>query len=213
MHASVFDLDHTLLTGNSSYHFGFYLYRQKFFSFPKLIVSLSDYARHKCFNLPVQSLHANAFSRLFKGRSLTELNGHVEKFLTENLDSLVYSPVVQRLQEAHARGDATLILSSGPDFLVSAIARRFNVAEWQATTYQADEHGYLSAITRVLDGKDKADYLHHYAKKRHIPLSQLTVYSDSYLDLPLLQMAGRPIGVVPDNKLKKICLNNGWEIL
>lgn len=210
---SVFDLDHTLLTGNSSYHFGFYLYKRKFFNFRKLILCLCDYARHKCLGLSVQKLHVKSFSRLFQGQSLAILQEHVEAFLTENLQNLLYTPVAQRLREAHSRGETTLILSSGPDFLVSAIARRLDVTQWQATTYRADDEGRLAAITHVLEGQDKANYMQDYAKKMELPLSDFTVYSDSYLDLPIMRIAGRAIGVLPDNRLKYVCLQNGWEII
>lgn len=106
-----------------------------------------------------------------------------------------------------------MILSSGPDFLVSAIARRLDVTQWQATTYRADDEGRLSAIAHVLEGQDKADYVQDYAKKMELPLLAFTVYSDSYLDLPVMKIAGKAIGVLPDNRLKHTCMQNGWEII
>jgi HAD superfamily hydrolase (TIGR01490 family) len=213
MRLIVFDLDHTLLTTNSSFQFGFYLYRQKFFSFWTLLWCLSDYARHKWGNLSIQTLHGKSFRRLFKGRPLMEITQHVVKFLTESLAVMLYAPVVQRLKEAQDRGDRVIILSSSPDFLVGEISRRLDVEHWKATGYQADEKGKFIAISHVMEGQDKAQYVKRLAEQLQLPLSAITVYSDSYLDLPVLKMGGEAIGVRPDDRLKRICLQNGWEMI
>lgn len=209
----VFDLDHTLLTVNSSFRFGFYLYRQHFFSFWTLLQSLIDYMKHKWWGMSVQILHIKSFERLFKGHSLSEIHHHVDQFLTNELASLFYAPVMQRLKAAQERGDHVIILSSSPDFLVGEIAKRLQVQNWQATIYQTDDQGKLSTISHVMDGQDKALYVKQLADQMKLPLSEMTVYSDSYLDLPILKIAGRAIGVVPDYRLKRVCLQNGWEIL
>jgi HAD superfamily hydrolase (TIGR01490 family) len=213
VHLIVFDLDHTLLTVNSSFRFGFYLYRQKIFSFWTLLLLLSDYARHKWGSMSVQALHARSFARLFKGQNLSEVRQHVDKFLTEALPSMLYAPVVERLRAAQKQGDEVVILSSSPDFLVGEIARRLHVQRWKATMYEVNKEGKFMAISHVMEGHDKAQYVKTLADQMHLPFSNMTVYSDSYLDLPVLKIAGRAIGVVPDCHLKRICLQNGWEIL
>lgn len=213
MQLTVFDLDHTLLTSNSSFRFGFYLYQQKFFPFSKLMACLSDYLRHKWFKMPIDQLHNKTFERLFKGCALSAIQDHVDQFLDLHLHDMLYHPVIQRLKEAQVRGDYTLILSSSPDFLVGAIADRLAVKEWKASHYQADHLGHLVRIAHVLEGQDKANYVHALAAQLHLPLTAMTVYSDSYLDLPILNIAGQAIGVSPDAHLKRICQQNGWEIL
>ena len=209
----IFDLDHTLLTANSSFKFGSYLYQQNFFSFWTLLACLYNYGRHKLCGMPLQALHFNSFSRLFKGRSLSNVQTHVEAFLNENLDALLFKPVVQRLKAAQNCGDYVLILSSSPDFLVGEIARRLGVEQWKATSYQIDCQGIFSNISHVMEGGDKADYVVKLAHLLPIPLSATVAYSDSALDLPVLKIVGKAIGVVPDPHLKRICLQNGWEII
>lgn len=210
---TVFDLDHTLLTSNSSFRFGFYLYQQKFFSFFKLVTCLSDYVRHKWLKMPIHKLHQKTFESLFKGHALSIIQEHVDQFLTLHLQKMLYHPVIQRLKEAQMRGDYILILSSSPDFLVEAIACRLGVKEWEATRYQTNHLGYFVQIAHILEGQDKADYVHHLTAKMNLPLTSVTVYSDSYLDLPILNLAGQAIAVSPDSQLKRICQQKGWEII
>lgn len=213
MRLVIFDLDHTLITANSSFRFGVHLYRQKIFSLGTLLLCLSDYLRHKWWGMPIQILHANSFARLFKGQALETMKKHVDQFLTEQLDSMLYLPAVQRLRGAQLQGDRIVLLSSSPDFLVEEIAHRLQIPEWKATVYQVDPQGKFSALSHIMEGEDKALYVKALAEQMQLPFSAITVYSDSYLDLPVLKIAGQAIGVVPDSQLKRICLENGWEIL
>lgn len=209
----VFDLDHTLLKVNSSYRFGNYLFRQNYFSFLAFIKCLAYYARHKLLGLSIEKLHYKTFSALFKGRSLQDLQKHVDRFLNETLETMLYPPVYQRLQEAQERGEYTLILSSSPDFLVGPIAKRLATTDWKATVYQPDEEGNLSCLSSILEGEKKAQHVRLLSSQLGLDQASVTVYSDSILDLPVLKIAGRAIGVVPDFQLKQICQEKGWEIL
>lgn len=209
----VFDLDHTLITANSSFRFGLYLYRQRFFPSTVFLSCLIAYMRHKWCGMSLQRLHVKSFEHLFKGCHLSNICQHVDRFLAQNLESMLYAPAVERLKSAQIRGDTVLILSSSPDFLVGEIARRLQVENWRATTYQIDSDERFISISHVMEGEDKAQYVKELADQQQLPFSAITVYSDSYLDLPVLKMAGQAIGVLPDSYLKRICLKNGWEIL
>ena len=209
----VFDLDHTLLSANSSFRFGLFLYRKNFFPFWTLLACLTDYARHKWLGMSLQNLHTRTFSRLFKGRTHLEISSHADQFLNENLSSLLFQPVFKRLKEAQSQEQPVLILSSSPDFLVREIAKRLEVNQWKGTPYLLDPEGRFCAISTVIDGVYKALYVKNLSVQLSLPLSAMTAYSDSALDLPLLTLVGRPIAVNPDSRLKKHCQKRGWEIL
>lgn len=209
----VFDLDHTLLTANSSYHFGAYLYRQHFFGFPVLVKCLREYAFHRYLGTSFQTLHDKIFAYLFKGRAIEEIIFHLNDFLSQSLSSFIYKPAMDRLEEAQRRKEEVFILSSSPDFLVQGIAKRLGVLNWGGTTYQVNPQGYLSAVTFVMEGERKAEGIQKWANQKNLSLDDVIAYSDSYLDLPLLKMVGKPVGVRPDRRLRQICLKEGWEIL
>lgn len=213
MNITIFDLDHTLLTRNSSYFFGFYLYHKQVFSSFKLVAALADYVRHRFFGLSIQKLHEKSFERLFKGRSLPVIEHHVRGFLDEQLDQLLSPIVLERLRKAQRSGDYIMILSSSPDFLVSAIAERLSIDRWYATLYQTDHEERFTSIKKILDGEGKFQIVHDLGKREKWPVGKMTVYSDSHLDLPVLEMASHAVGVNPDSALRKVCLAKGWEIL
>jgi HAD superfamily hydrolase (TIGR01490 family) len=210
---SVFDLDHTLLSANCSFKFGSFLYRNKLISSRTLCACLIYYARHKWFNLSLNQVHRQIFNCLFKDKLKKTIEVEALRFLEENLRNLYYEPVLNRLQKAQDAGHYIVILSSSPDFLVGPIAKKLNVNEYKPTIYQADKNGYFNQIDHVLDGDDKANHVLSLQKKFNIPKESVTVYSDSYLDLPVLKIAGKAIGVVPDGYLRRVCLLEKWEII
>lgn len=208
----VFDLDHTLIKVNSSYAFGSYLFSQNYFSLTQMILSLADYIRYQLFGLSIQKLHQKSFNRLFKNFSSSKLQQLVYHFLGKNLNRFLDQSVYTRLKAEQFKGNDILLLSSSPDFLVQPIADFLGLNNWGATTYQINEKGELANLVQVMDGKQKASYLINYLKSSSISLSLVTAYSDSYLDLPLLEIANQAVGVNPDKRLKKICQKNQWEI-
>lgn len=210
---SVFDLDHTLLKVNSSFCFGTYLYREKYFSSLSLFYCLLYYARHKFLRMSINNLHHKTFKLLFQGRSLAELNCHVQVFLQQKLKDLFYPPALAALCKAQELGYYTALVSSSPDFLVKPIADYLQMTYWNATCYGPNEQGNLQSILSIMEGQDKAVYVQKLSQQLEIPLSSLTVYSDSYLDLPVLKIAGNAIGVRPDSRLRKFCIKKGWEII
>ena len=213
MNLTVFDLDHTLLKVNSSFRFGSFLYKNSYFSCWRAFACISDYFRYEWFGLSIYELHHRIFRRLFEGRNSLEICNFAAKFLTESFEEMLYSPALERLNEAMARGDYVVILSSSPDFLVEQIANRLHVVHWKGTKYCTNEQGFFYRIASVMEGEEKAKVLAELSENLKLSKENITVYSDSHLDLPMLNMAGRPVGADPNFQLKRICLRNGWEII
>ena len=144
---------------------------------------------------------------------MVEISDLVDRFCEEHLEGFYDFAIVSHLKEAQKKNYEVIILSSSPDFLVQAIAKRLGVLQWRGTEYLVDEFNVLTSIGLVNDGSEKARYLNSFMKDKGIAHSQVTVYSDSYLDLPILKMAGRAISVRPDKLLRAISKENGWEVL
>lgn len=211
--AAFFDLDDTLLNVNSSSCFGRYLYREGVLS-TKLYLQLGAiYLLFKIGRLSLVKMQARIFQRLFQGKPAAFFQTHVQRFLDQNFDQLLYLPAVERLKQAQSNGDLVAILSSSPDFLVKPIAEKFHVNHWQASIYAVDQQGCFSHLEKLFQGSDKADWVEAFAKEWNLPKHNRTVFTDSILDLPFLKAGGIRIGVNPDRQLRALCLQNHWEIL
>ncbi len=213
MRLVVFDLDHTLLKVNSSFWFGRFLYRSGFFSLRDLMGALIDYVSHRRLGMAMNELHRRSFQRLFLGRRLGQIELLADQFLLRFFEKMLNRSIVERLAAALSSGDLVLLLSSSPDFLVKKIADRFKIAHWFASCYLIDEKGCFASLGKVMDGEEKASTLIAFAESFQIVRRDITVYTDSYLDLPMLEFAGEVIAVEPDRKLRRLCRRNNWLIL
>lgn len=207
MRIAVFDLDGTLLKNNSSFAFCIYLYKKGIFSFSDFCTVLVTYLSHKYCGFSLLWLHAKVFCRLFKDKDFDFFNNQFFTFLDENLNNIVYHPAIKKLEEEKATGSEIWVFSSSPAFIVKEIARRLGIENVYATEYVLDSQKKFRGIVKLIDGMAKA------LKLNEIENHESIAYSDSILDLPLLEMAQSKVAVKPDRALKKIAKKSGWEII
>lgn len=210
---SVFDLDHTLLKENSSFRFGLHLYQLNEISFFSLLYAVCCYGLHKAGPLSIQNLHQRTFNAFCKGSSLNRFKDRAVRFVEEHVSQMFYEPALQRLKEARDKGHRTILLSSSPDFLIASVAEYLNFDEWAATPYLVDQQQRFCALGPVLSGEAKKKYLDVVMQREGIARESVYAYTDSHLDLPLLEAAGHPVGVNPGPRLRSICQRRGWEII
>lgn len=105
------------------------------------------------------------------------------------------------------------ILSSSPDFLVESIAKRLNIPYWIGTCYRVDQEGQICEIAQVVDGEYKAEFLHQLMRRYQLNKEQVTAYSDSLLDLPMMNVAGVKVGVNPGRLFYSHCKKHHWNII
>lgn len=206
-----FDLDHTLLTCNSSFAFGCFLFHRGLCPWWNMATLLSCYAAHKAGLLSVAGLHRTIFRRFFLGKSREEFSAHLELFLDGALDEILYIPVYHKLLEAQSAGDTVALFSSSPDFLVHAVARRLKIDRCLATTYAVNEQGLFCDVTHIVSGEQKADVLRELVDT--LSFKSSTAYSDSCLDIPFLAAASTAVAVRPDRCLRKQSVLRGWSII
>jgi len=115
--------------------------------------------------------------------------------------------VVARLVKHHAEGARVYIASSVVEPFIEPFAKRIGA--------QA-----MGTPIEIVKGRVKmAGQLMANEKKIEQVLSRLGVervdaaYGDTILDIPLLEHADHPVAVYPDEKLKQIAKERGWEII
>jgi HAD superfamily hydrolase (TIGR01490 family) len=210
---SAFDLDDTLIQGNSSASFCRYLHQQGVLPFSTVLQAVFYSLRHRFLGMTLAELHHSVFNKMLRGKPFEMLEKYLDKFVHEYLQKSVYMPAFTRLKRAQELGHYTMILSNAPNFLVERFAKALGVNAFHATEYAVDENRCFKKIRRILEGKDKARQIQKIAEKLGIFWEHITTYSDSILDLEFLQVAGNPIAVNPDKKLRAFSVKNQWSII
>ncbi len=164
--------------------------------------------------LPIPKICDISFTLLFKGKKQSLIAEWVDEFLNDFFKrDVFYQPAIACLKEAQKDAHLTMLMSTSPIFIVSAIAKRLHIDICHATSYTLDSNGCYLEVEKALLPTDKAAFLALYAKRFHLMKEDLAAYSDSYIDLPMLKEAGSPVGVNPDRFLLAYCERRKWKVI
>lgn len=214
MALAIFDLDNTLLAGDSDHVWGQFLSARGF-------VDGEHYAReNERFYRDYQqgTLDIHAFLR-FALRPLRDLpRPRLEmlraEFMRECIEPIML-PAARDLIAIHDRaGDTLMIITATNAFVTTPIATAFGVPNLIATDPEERDGiftGEVAGIPAFREGK--VQRLEAWLAERGQSLTGSSFYSDSHNDLPLLLKVDHPTAVDPDAQLRAQALARGWPIL
>ncbi len=214
MQLAIFDLDNTLLAGDSDHAWGQYL------ADVGAVDRAAYSAKNQIFYEEYQrgTLDIDAFLRF----SLAPLAQHEPDRLTawraEFIRSII-APMVtdqaQKLVEHHRqRGDELLIITATNAFVTAPIAALFGIEHLLATqpTFKDGRYtGGYDGTPTFQAGKQLA--LNEWLAARQFHPEKTWFYSDSRNDLPLLEAVDHPVAVDPDAVLRARAEAAGWPII
>ncbi|MBJ6137898.1 HAD family hydrolase [Marinobacter litoralis] len=211
---AIFDLDDTLIHGDSAHLFTAFLHDQGLHPDPE--------ARHKegQFIEKYQNGSLNLeeymqFSLLpLKGWNKKRLEIVVNAFVVEVIEPLICPAMKQRLDWHRQQQHRLLIISATGEHLVLPIAEALGVPDalgievlWRDSALT----GEIGARRPFQAGKLEA--LKQWLSVQTTPLGTTWFYSDSHNDLPLLEQVDHPVAVNPDPQLLARAQTAGWTIL
>ncbi|MCG6871504.1 MAG: HAD-IB family hydrolase [Gammaproteobacteria bacterium] len=218
MSLALFDLDNTLLRGDSDYQWGQFLIAQ---GAVDAIQVARDHDRYYADYLAGR-LDILAFLR-FQLEPLTRfdqatLEDWRLRFLKEHIRPII-TPSARQLVERHRRdGDTLVIITATNRFITEPIAAEFGIGELIATEPQQRDGRFTGEVEGVpcyREGKvtRMQAWLAEHGLAAEPALATSTFYSDSHNDLPLLERVGHPVAVNPDPPLERHALERGWPVL
>lgn len=213
MRLALFDLDNTLLDGDSDIEWSELLARHGAMDAARVHAYHADYERgvldiDAFLRFQLEPLAREPMDRLFAWRQ-TFLVDHVRPRIT---------PAARELVRRHeADGCETVLITATNRFIVEPIAEELGVRTLIATEPESlggRFTGRVSGVPCFREGKITrlAQWLH--SRGRSIDEArEVWFYSDSHNDLPLLSLATHPVCVDPDPVLAAHAARNGWPIL
>ncbi len=211
---TLFDLDNTLLSGDSDYLWGCFLAAQG-------IVDSVVYERENAQfyrDYHAGTLDIAAFLR-FSLRPLREhprsqLIALREQFINECIVPLMLPAALELIANHRAAGDTLVIITATNSFVTAPIAAQFGIPHLIAT--EPAEHnghytGEVAGIPAFREGK--VIRLEQWLLAHGGDLSDSTFYSDSHNDVPLLERVTHPIAVDPDPQLRALATARQWKII
>ncbi len=214
MTLAIFDLDNTLLDGDSDYEWGQFLVN-------KGIVDKEAYEQannrfleqYQQGNLDIHEFSRFAFKPLAEN-SLEHLLKWRETFLQEVIAPIILPKAINLVEHHRQQHHTLLVITATNSFITAPIVKSFGIPHLIATEPKQQDGRYIAAINGVPCFQEgKVERLRHWLDTHNEDLKGSFFYSDSHNDLPLLEIVDNPVAVDPDEKLEKIAKNLEWNII
>lgn len=149
------------------------------------------------------------------GTDARALQERTAAFYTEQVRTLYRPGALRALEEHRAAGDRLVLLTSSTGYLSELVAEELRLDGILCNRFEVDERGLHTGrpLGAVCFGVGKRTLAESYAREAGVPLSACTFYTDSYSDLPVMEVVGRPVAVHPDHRLRREALRRGWSIV
>ena len=210
----IFDLDNTLLGGDSDYLWGEYLVENK-------LVNTIDYKRTNQYfyeqyvagSMDIFEFSAFQFKPL-ADNSIVTLEQWREDYLVKKIDPIILVKALALIEKHRQQNDTLMIITATNSFITTPIANKLGIPNLIATEPEVVDGiftGKVSGCPSYQQGK--VTRLQAWLKDTHHSLDGSYFYSDSHNDLPLLELVEYPFAVDPDPQLKAIALERQWPIV
>ena len=210
----IFDLDNTILNGDSDYAMINYLVHTQALderAGKQNQIFIEDYQRGE---LDFDAYTTFALSA-YIGMTRSEINEYMLPFVAKVIEPMINTLALKIIHDHGDSGDTILLASATNELIVQPIAKRLDIQNVIGTQVKfindkcTGEYIPPSAL-----GAGKKLLVQQWMQKNNFDdFSGVTFYSDSINDLPLLEAVDFPKAVNPDAMLEKISLERGWEII
>ena len=214
MALALFDLDNTLLAGDSDYLWGVFLVEKELVD-AKLYDEANErfYKQYADGELDIHEFLNFSLNPLSTIVTDTLIELHVE-FMEKHIRPLMTGIGQEKINQHQKAGDTTLIITATNSFVTAPIAKAFGVEHLIATEPEilgGQYTGKVSGIPSFQQGK--ITRLNDWMTTTNTSLMGSTFYSDSHNDLPLLEIVDNPIAVDPDDTLRDVAEERNWEVM
>lgn len=217
MNLAIFDLDNTLLDGDSDYNWGIYLVKKGYLDEEEYKVKnqkfFEEYQHGK---LDIFAFAEFQFQFL-KNNTRKFLNDVRSDYIDEIIKPMVLKKAVDLVSQHKEAGDSLLIITATNSFITKPIGELFGIENLIGT----DPEEHLGEFTGKVKGtpsfkEGKVTRLFDWLDARDFKLTDFEktfFYSDSHNDLALLEVVTNPVVVNGDKILLEKAKEKNWPTL
>ena len=214
---ALFDLDNTLLTGDSDYEWGQFLIERG-------VLDRAEYEaqnnvffeQYKAGTLDIHEYLQFALGTLAR-HTARELEGWHAEFMATRIRPMI-GPKALALARRHLdAGDLCAVVTATNSFVTTPIAREFGIGHLIATEPERSGDRFTGRVAGTPCFREgKIVRVMDWLESLGTPLegfARSTFYSDSQNDLPLLSLVKHPVAVDPDSVLAAEAARRGWPVI
>jgi HAD superfamily hydrolase (TIGR01490 family) len=217
MNLALFDLDNTLLAGDSDFQWAQFLIEQRVLD--REVYEAQNVEFYEQYKSGTLDIHAFLDFQLkpLSRHPRSQLDAWHSEFMKERILPLI-TPDARKLINQHMISkDLCVIITATNRFVTAPIAQELGISNLIATEAEQRDGEYTGRVSGLPCFREgKIARLESWLDEHNLTwLSFLEswFYSDSLNDLPLLNKVTHPVAVDPDATLKAHAEKKGWPII
>lgn len=214
MSLAIFDLDNTLIAGDSDHLWGEFLVEQGLVD-PDYYKNSNDlfYEQYQKGTLDIQEYLAFALAPLteFEPEQLEQLH---KRFMAEKVEPIILPKALALIDKHRNASDTLLIITATNEFITAPIAERLQIPNLLASLAQKIDGRYTGQPEGTpCFQHGKVQRLNTWLAEHKLSLEGSYFYSDSANDIPLLEYVTHPVAVDADARLTSYAKETGIPLI
>lgn len=214
MNLALFDLDNTILAGDSDYNWSRFLIQEGYLD-GAIHAEKNEkfYADYKAGTLDIYAFVEFQFKPLARNPR-TVLNQLLKKYVEEVIKPMITEKARALVKRHQDEGDLIIVITATNSFITKPIAELFGIVNLIGTDPEEKEGEFTGKVSGLPSFKEgKVTRLEAWLKGKNLSLASFEksyFYSDSHNDLPLMQKVTHPVAVDSDDVLSEYAKSKGW---
>jgi HAD superfamily hydrolase (TIGR01490 family) len=214
LNLALFDLDNTILAGDSDYNWSRFLIQEGYLD-GAIHAEKNEkfYADYKAGTLDIYAFVEFQFKPLARNPR-TVLNQLLKKYVEEVIKPMITEKARALVKRHQDEGDLIIVITATNSFITKPIAELFGIVNLIGTDPEEKEGEFTGKVSGLPSFKEgKVTRLEAWLKGKNLSLASFEksyFYSDSHNDLPLMQKVTHPVAVDSDDVLSEYAQSKGW---
>jgi HAD superfamily hydrolase (TIGR01490 family) len=214
LNLALFDLDNTILAGDSDYNWSRFLIQEGYLD-GAIHAEKNEkfYADYKAGTLDIYAFVEFQFKPLARNPR-TVLNQLLKKYVEEVIKPMITEKARALVKRHQDEGDLIIVITATNSFITKPIAELFGIENLIGTDPEEKEGEFTGKVSGLPSFKEgKVTRLEAWLKGKNLSLASFEksyFYSDSHNDLPLMQKVTHPVAVDSDDVLSEYAQSKGW---
>lgn len=212
--AAFFDIDGTLLRGESQFSFILWCLRRGVAPRLRALPVLVQYGSYLAgLSRDAVKLRQSGF-RLLRGIPVRHVEDSAAEFFHADLAGRLRCNAVSLLEAHRANGDLVVVITSTCEPLANLVGAHLQ-ADAVLSTRLVVANDVFTGDREMPEpyGKGKRVLIEKFCTERGLLPAECHAYADHHSDIPLLELVGYPTAVNPTKRMRQACTQRGWKVV
>ncbi|MFW6014669.1 MAG: HAD family hydrolase [Nanoarchaeota archaeon] len=210
--AAVFDIDDTLLNGNTGRIYAKVFFRAGIIRLQDVLIFAKFFLSYRMNRLNYAKAMEKTYA-LIKDWDVKKIVSLIENNHAKLVRPLISKKMMEELNRHKRQGRKIILATNSWYEMVAPVAKDVGADIVLATEAEKKKGIFTGNLKNSCHGKKKMERVIETAKKHNIDLKKSYAYSDHHSDWWMLSSVGKPVAVTPNRKLRKYAIEKKWRVI